>query len=105
MISTARGRFLARMEELFAEAAQIIYDKNSDYANSDDPFQNFKGCLEDGLPVAAGMTVRMRDKMSRIGNLINRPPKVKDETLRDTCIDLMNYAAILAVWLEWDEDD
>jgi hypothetical protein len=100
---SARERFLQRIDETAIEAIEIVRLKNSDYANHDDPFLNFKSVTEDGLSVAAGMTVRMRDKMSRIGNLINRPAEVTDESLRDTCLDLANYALILAVWLEWNE--
>jgi hypothetical protein len=101
---TARGRFMEEIQETFYEAIDIIKNKNNDYANSADPFHNFKSVVQDGLSVEQGMTVRMRDKMARIGNLLNRPPSVKDESLRDTCIDLANYAIILAVWLEWDEE-
>lgn len=98
---TEAERFLVAMERIFSEALDIIQKKNSDYANSDDPFANFKDVMEDGLTVERGMLVRMRDKMRRISNLLERPPEVADEPLRDSCIDLANYALILAVWLDW----
>ena len=47
----------------------------------------------------AGIVVRMTDKLSRIANLIKQDAKVKDESISDTLLDLMNYANILKVYL------
>jgi hypothetical protein len=93
------------MLHITGEALEIVRKKNGDYGNPDDPFANFKGVLVDGLTVEKGMLVRMRDKLQRVSNLLGRGAEV-DEPLRDTCIDLANYALILAVWLEggWERD-
>jgi hypothetical protein len=100
---TEAERFLVEFERVAQEAIEICRKKNADYGNPDDPFANFKDVLEDGMPVERGMTVRMRDKLRRISNLIDRPGEVTEESQRDTCIDLANYALILAVWLTWRE--
>jgi hypothetical protein len=84
-----------------ARARQIVRDKNADYGTDADPFANFKDVVEDGLTVERGMTVRMRDKMRRITNLLDKEATVKGETVNDSLLDLANYALIMFVWLEW----
>ncbi len=39
---------------------------------------------------------RISDKVSRAANLIWNSQLVKDESIEDTLIDLLNYAAILS---------
>lgn len=86
-----------------ADMARITEEKNSDYTgNSTDPFENFTVCERNNLvSTEIGLLVRMSDKMSRlttfakVGKLM-----VKDESVRDTLIDLANYAALLAGYIE-----
>ena len=81
--------------------------KNQDYANGDNPFQNF--CTVEHLGIASvenGILMRMADKMQRIANVINNGEAVvKDERVVDTLSDLRNYANILQVWLEHGKKD
>lgn len=92
--------FLARMAEIYASNVEISRRKNGDYANENNPFQNFKVSEVFGIPVETAIIVRMSDKMSRISNLINREALVTDESLLDTLSDLANYAVILRMWIE-----
>jgi hypothetical protein len=41
-----------------------------------------------------GLIYRMMDKMMRLWSLRYRAPKVTDESIDDTCYDLLNYAAM-----------
>lgn len=99
MIKT-QADFLAGLEAVYARNIEISRAKNSDYANDNDPFKNFRVAAVFGVPVEQAIIVRMSDKMSRISNLLTREAKVKDETIKDTLGDLCNYAAILSVYLD-----
>jgi hypothetical protein len=91
---------VARLQELSNANVQLALRKNADYANSDDPFANFKTSTIVGVPVEKAFLVRMGDKLARIGNLLDRPAEVKDESIGDTLSDLANYALLLRIWLE-----
>lgn len=81
--------------------------KNKDYCGqSGDPFHNFK--LVDTLGITdpgTAILVRMSDKMARISSLLKNKAQVQDETILDTCIDLANYAVILAIWIEQAQEE
>jgi hypothetical protein len=97
---TEAEKFLEAFDRMVAEASAIVRTKNADYGTSKEPFSNFLGSeLLAGVPVERGMLVRMSDKFIRIRNLLGRPAAT-DESVRDTLIDLANYALILAIWLE-----
>lgn len=70
-----------------------LYDiKNKDYGNS------FAISLdEDGLLVAK---IRLGDKYRRFSQLIKNPAEVKEESLRDTLIDMANYAVKTIMWMD-----
>lgn len=96
-------QFLKRLEEFYSQNVEISRRKNADYANSDDPFKNFRVIewLTGGATtVEDGILVRMSDKMSRIATLLKQDALVKDEKIKDTLQDLANYAMILAIYLE-----
>ena len=70
-----------------------LYDKkNHDYGDS-----FHKSYEEWGLPMAA---IRLGDKYNRFWSLIKADAEVKDETIRDTLIDLANYAIMTVMELE-----
>ena len=96
-----REKFYLEMKKNVDKDLQISKAKNSDYADGEDAFQNFKVVETIGLTsVEVGLIVRMSDKFQRISNLIKREAKVKDESIIDTLSDLRNYANILQVYLE-----
>jgi hypothetical protein len=91
---------IRRMVDLFARCIEIAEAKNADYANEDDPFQNFRGVEVLGISVEDGFLTRMSDKLARVSNLVRRDPAVADESVLDTLSDLANYAILLRVYLE-----
>ena len=78
-----RGK-IVQMKTIQSEALELFIRKNHDYG---DAFETH------GL---VGVLVRMQDKISRAMSISNNSieVKVKDEKLRDTLIDLHNYAAM-----------
>lgn len=67
-------------------ARAIAVAKNSDYG--DEPLLMFR---------ERGIVIRMYDKILRAKALTEREAAVKSESLRDTAIDLINYAVYLAM--------
>ena len=79
------------------EMLQTYRDKNADYGDS---FS--KSYKEFGLTAPV---VRMSDKMERIKSLTKADAKVKDESIKDTLIDLANYAIMTVVEMEQEQPD
>ena len=99
-----RDEFMQKLGENCDEALQIVAAKNQDYADGEDPFQNFRMVEDAGLcSVEKGISVRMSDKLQRIFNLLDEEAVVEDEKVEDTLLDLMNYANIMLVYRQ--EDD
>lgn len=82
-----------KLEELMDELLETFVAKNEDYGDSfADSFKEF------GMTSAV---VRMNDKMNRIKSLSKKGDRqVKDESLRDSLMDLANYALMTVVELE-----
>lgn len=71
---------------------QIYLDKNSDYGDSFNSLYD-----EFGL---TSSIIRMQDKLNRIKSLNeNNRRKVKDENIKDTVMDLANYAIMTVMRL------
>ena len=66
------------------ELNEIYRHKNHDYGDSF--HESWKGY---GLTMAA---IRIGDKYNRLKTLVNSDSEVQDETIRDTLMDLANYA-------------
>lgn len=79
---------ITEMREIYADLLQTYIAKNSDYGNSFDQSIDEFGLI-------AGV-VRMSDKLNRLKTLINKPRSEVDESLRDTALDLANYATMFA---------
>jgi hypothetical protein len=96
-----RKTFIELMTSNSEFALSLVRKKTMDYATIDDPYRNFRMCESVGVSVEKGILVRMCDKLSRIGNLIdNGTASVKDESVEDTLIDVMNYANILLCYMK-----
>ena len=77
-----------QMKQIQKEALELFIKKNADYG---DAFATF-GTI--------GVLVRIEDKIKRCISISSKKVQlVDDETLRDTLIDLHNYAA-MALMLE-----
>jgi hypothetical protein len=80
----------------FIDQQDILLSKHKDYGPrniSDAP----GGALN-------GLRVRMHDKLARINHLIDQNASPEHESLRDSFVDLANYAviALLVIDGEWD---
>ncbi len=90
-----RQRLLDAHSSLTTSALALMHQKNNDYANVEDPFENFR------MFGSLGILVRMSDKFQRLRNFERRGTfSVPDESLRDTVLDLINYAVIYYAWKE-----
>ena len=79
------------------ELADVLLSKHEDYGPnniSDAP----GGALN-------GIRVRMYDKIARLNNLIDNNKEPKHESIRDTLVDIANYAtiAIMVIDGKWDK--
>jgi len=78
---------------------EITLRKNKDYSGTDgSAFKNFEATEFFGITsTLKGMLVRMSDKFMRMCVLIkeDRDPAVKDESLEDTILDMMNYCCLM----------
>lgn len=86
---TARDRLLRVVEELSKDGPRLLKRKNADYSTEADPYRNFR------MFGPLGVLVRMSDKISRLQTFLeNRKLEVSEESVRDTCLDIQNYAAL-----------
>lgn len=99
-----RPELLKLHDELCAEAKQIMEVKNHDYAggkHTHEPFANFTRVESMGITTTEkGLLVRMTDKMSRLSTFCQEGKfLVKDESLRDTILDTINYGILLYAYV------
>lgn len=88
-------------ERLFEQALEIIRAKRVDYANSEDPFANFRMSSFWGIEPWRGAGIRLMDKLSRFKQLAQKGGvgAVKDESIIDTVVDSINYVVIMLLLL------
>lgn len=94
---------LEAQEQLFAKALEIVKVKRVDYSGDTDPFLNFRQSQFWGVEAWRGAAIRLMDKLSRFKQLADHAGQgqVKDESIQDTVIDLLNYSVIVyLLWLE-----
>lgn len=77
--------------DITANMAKTYAAKNHDYGNS------FEQSLDKFGLVAS--IVRMGDKMNRIESLSKKEAEVKDESIKDTLLDLATYSIMTVMWL------
>ena len=82
-----------QLKEIQNECSIIFEKKNKDYGDA---------FAQHGV---VGVMVRISDKMTRFTNISKNEIKisVSDETLKDTLMDLHNYAAMAIMLLEENE--
>lgn len=89
-------------EELFKfhqnmclEALSLLKKKNADYTVGS-PFQNLEACESFGIATAErGVLIRMFDKISRLSSVLSKEHHEVEESIEDTCTDLINYSVLL----------
>lgn len=79
-------------EKLCAELTDTYRRKNHDYGDS-----FHQSYIEDGLTMAK---IRIGDKYSRFKSLIKSNQMVKDESIRDTLMDMANYCIMTVMEME-----
>lgn len=77
--------------DITTNMAKTYAAKNHDYGNS------FEQSLDEFGLVAS--VVRLGDKMNRIKSLIKKEAQVKDESIKDTLLDLATYSIMTLMWL------
>ncbi len=80
-----------KFNEIVCKMADTYEKKNADYGDSFG-----QTCDEFGIIAAI---VRMNDKMNRIKQLSKKNALVTDESIKDTILDLANYAVMTLMWV------
>ena len=88
---------LRRHADICAELHAMYDRKNQDYGDS-----FHLSYAEEGMAMPR---IRLGDKLNRFKNLTRSPrvQKVNDESIRDTLLDLANYAIMTIMELEGEE--
>lgn len=96
-----QGEYLQQFKALTDGMLAITAAKNSDYGGGRTAFKNFEMIenVRSNIRTEDGIFVRMTDKFTRIGNLMEREAVVADEKIEDTLLDLANYSLILLIYL------
>ena len=90
-----RDELLALHASLTSSARELMARKNHDYGGHD-VMGNLR-LIEQLFPQLTseiGILIRMGDKLSRLAVLSTEDALVKDESIQDTCQDLINYAVL-----------
>lgn len=98
-----RDEYFKFHDEFTKKMGEVTRKKNADYCGpGDDPFANFSRVAGMGIcKTEQGFLVRMNDKMSRLATFCQgQELQVSDESVEDTCLDLANYAVLLAGYLK-----
>lgn len=95
MLTKDQIKRLEIFERLIIYARNTYISKNIDYGDS-----FAKSYKEFGM---IAPVVRMSDKIERLKSLVGKDPEVGDEGIKDTLMDLANYAFMTALELEEEE--
>ena len=94
-----RCELLSLHSTIMDEAYELMEKKNHDYAGKgdDDVFANFEAVEKLGICCTEkGILIRMLDKFQRLNTFIEAGElKVLGESVKDSCIDIVNYAILL----------
>jgi hypothetical protein len=91
------SEFIKAVGITFDEAEKLLLKKHKDYGP-----KNISGSPGGALN---GLRVRIHDKLARINNLYDSGSTPENESLRDSFIDMANYAIIALLVLDdkWDK--
>jgi len=93
--------FADYIQTVFNRATELIRNKNTSYSDDANAFGNLELCENAGVcTVERGIMVRMFDKMGRVSNLLGETSShlEVEESITDSLMDLIGYAAILIVY-------
>lgn len=84
-------------QDTCAKALSIMKRKNQDYSGGHvDVFANFRGSVNFGVEPEIGIMIRVQDKFKRLEAFVrNGTLAVKDEGVKDTVRDIINYTVLL----------
>jgi len=95
---------------IFAEATRLLKTKNEDYTNRQEPFENFekvsKVCKILGIDITKrhhGALYQIISKITRLLALDGR--EANHESIRDTCVDGINYFVLYYGMVDEDKDE
>lgn len=98
-----RDELLHNHEILCKKARDLMDRKNRDYAGNDglEPFANFTRVESMGIcSTEQGFLCRVTDKLSRLSSFFESGKfHVKDESLDDTILDVINYMVLLSSYV------
>ena len=83
---------VTRFKEITFDMRSVYEAKNSDYGDS------FSRTF-DRLGLVSSV-VRLMDKLNRLETLCTKDAKVKDESIKDTLLDMANYSIMTIIELE-----
>lgn len=83
-----RHELLDIQEVYLQKAGELMEQRNIKYAKEDDALMNFRN---EGL---AGITAILSNKLSRLRALRAESRDTIDESVEDTCLDIINYAVL-----------
>ena len=87
------NEYISPFESVLTEMKDTYVKKNSDYGNSFDISLDKFGLI--------ASVVRLSDKFNRIEQLVkNKEQQVKNESIRDTLMDMANYCAMTVAWMD-----
>jgi hypothetical protein len=91
------SEFVKAVQTKYDEAEKLLLKKHKDYGP-----KNISGSPGGALN---GLRVRIHDKLARINHLYDSGATPENESLRDSFIDMANYAIIALLVLddEWDK--
>ena len=91
------SEFIKAVQVKYDEAEKLLLKKHKDYGP-----KNISGSPGGAIN---GLRVRIHDKLARINNLYDSGSAPENESLRDSFIDMANYAIIALLVLddEWDK--
>lgn len=100
-------QLLSIQTDLMNKAHALMESKNMDYTGiSDDALANLQSSMFVGVSTGKGILVRMLDKLKRLQSFEEKGfCKVKDESIEDTIIDIINYAILFAAHAKGYEND
>ena len=92
------AQFEEAVQQKFQHAKHVLLSKHKDYGP--------KNIAHSPGGPLNGLRVRMWDKFARINNLIDSKKKPEHESLRDSFLDMANYAIIAMLVLdgEWPDE-